>query len=437
MSAISDKPNGRIHFDSRSILRGFRNPAGILLISLMLIVAGVSINYFFGLRGTMLLTLGQGQSDVYVDHHKAGIPADRVSLDFIIRLDSLSIEPHEQLYEIQLWRQDPSYSAFLAEGETPIPRRIAVFAAEQMKINKIRGTDFRFRLKELYPNFSFSYSYPEDTDTIQPKAPGIMLELKTAEGNAVVTLRSDVPNRDKLADILNLGAELEFHWDLPKDSLAAIRSNIEGSGNKILFSGSDRMVYYLFDGNIESRQLDNTSFYEIPGKAEMGFRMLHLFPDASYLQAIPKTEGNEFLNPVAKIEIWKHGQGYQEAFLYPDLKGRRGGQFQVPGTSYALTLGISQPHELQYTRSTLTLLDPANDDIKTQTLTHRKAITYRTDPYCLSGRGHRFSQAAYDPQNPDNITIRISHQPGNAVFFCGSLLMIVAVGVMFLRKNTV
>jgi len=221
-------------------------------------------NYFFAEEGILRLEAGKAKTLVTGGAANKDQQPSSKDLGFIITLDSLEIRTHTPEFEIKLWKSDTMPANPHAPQNTGPKELIGTFLPEPMKINKIDDTDLRFRLKAFYPNFEFAYEYPADRDTIKPKAPGITLELKTKEGTPIVTLRSDQPGKHTVGDIVSLGASLVYYYELPSDSLQAKAFDPLTPGDKILFSGADNKVFFVIDGLIEEKKLEEKMFYTMP-----------------------------------------------------------------------------------------------------------------------------------------------------------------------------
>lgn len=420
MSEIHEKPEVESRRTGSFRLLGFLNPAFAILFCLGLIVIGICINYVFGLSGTMLLHQDREIHEIELTKSNSGLKAEVVTADFSVTLDSVRVADHTPIYEFQLWKEDTVGGLTSYEGMPSARVCVSTFPLVPMEIHKVPESDFRFRLSEFLPNFSFSYSYPERIDTIEPNAPGVMLNLKTPEGDAIVTLRSDQPNKSRLADLVGLGARLEFYWDVPEEVLNPSLDSI--AANRIVFAGKERKVYFLLAGSSNSRSLEKGIFYEIPGKKDLGFSLMHLFPDAAYLKAIPASTGSELLNPVAEVQIWKEGKGYQEVFLYP---GKKAGMFEVPGTPYALILDVSQAHALQYCQATLSIKD-AKEEMMTFEMTADSPVNFR---------GYRLKLAEYRAESPQQLGVEVSRKPGTFLLFGGGILTLVFLVLMLGKRH--
>jgi len=377
------------------------------------------MNYFFGSKGLIQLEFGKGKSLVIKGSTAADSIAGKDNLGIIITLDSLSLRTHLEELELQLWKENDSPAKSTTHQQMPTLQLVDRYALEPMKIWQIEKTDLNFRLSEFYPNFEFAYTYPEGRDTIAPEAPGITLELKTTEGTPVVTLLTDPPGKNRLKDIVNLGATLEFFWQISRDS---INAQNDSPGNKIIFSGADLRMYYLFNGTIEEKAFRENEFYPMPGADSKGFKVLYCFPDMAYLKAVPSTKGNELLNPVAHVEIWKTGQGAMDAFVYPETKVKKGGNFAIPGSPYKIGLVSKKNPNAQYCDCRITLKDAHSDHIESLFFSAGESITYQ---------GLRFQPVDCNDESPRTVTMRISTpQPIVPIIF-GTLFLGIAFFLMW------
>ncbi len=397
----------------------------ILFVSLGLAVAGIAINYQKGFQRHLFLVAGAPEDMTQWSADQDSTIHPHVRKITTLQLDSLSIAAHRPNYMLQIWEAD--------SANTGLHRRlpsgwhfIDEFPLEEMKIRAVPGTDFRFRLSAFYPDFYFSYSYPENTDTIPPRSPGITLDLHTDSGEQIVTLRSDQPARNKLGDVLNLGVVFEFYWEIPPDTLLRIGRGLNVHQHRILFSGKERLLYDLSGDTLQSRELGKDVFYGIPGKQDAGFTIVELFPDIAYLKATPASRGDSVLNPVAKVDVWKVGERYREVFLYPDQNGLRAGDYALPGLPLRIALGLSERDALHHCRCTLGLSNSNGDKLRSMPL--MDGNTGRVNGYLLRLTGCRGF-----PVKEARITV--TRKPGRTLMILAILLALIATGLQLWDKT--
>ncbi len=400
-------------------------PTWLFIIAAILIGAGWGINYFFAEEGILRLEAGKAKTLVTGGAANKDQQPSSKDLGFIITLDSLEIRTHTPEFEIKLWKSDTMPANPHAPQNTGPKELIGTFLPEPMKINKIDDTDLRFRLKAFYPNFEFAYEYPADRDTIKPKAPGITLELKTKEGTPIVTLRSDQPGKHTVGDIVSLGASLVYYYELPSDSLQAKAFDPLTPGDKILFSGADNKVFFVIDGLIEEKKLEEKMFYTMPDQDSVGFTILYSFPDAALLQAVPSSRGTEVLNPVAHVEIWKEGEGYRDAFIYPETRSRISGGFDIPGSLYKLGMGTVKESEIKYCDCMVSIQEDSTHAPVSLAFLAGKSQNYR---------GYRFSPTECLNGSPEILAIQISRKPGKTLLLLGFILAGIALILLFVKK---
>lgn len=392
---------------------------------LAVLLAGLLANYFCSLEGKVNLQAGRSSTLSVADGPDSTSGDQHTGLDLILRLDSLTIHPHTEEYEVLLHKRDTSVSKNLNQTELTSYKVIGQYSLKPMRIRKIEKTDLRFRLKEFFPDFTFEYSYPENRDSIDAKAPGITLELNIDEEPTVVTLREDLPNRNKLDDVVNFGSSLAFYWDIPYDSIKSFSKEVLLNGNKIVFSGSNQKVYFLFNEGIEEQVLKEHTYYKIPGREGIGFTILYCFPDMAYLKAVPSSKSAELLNPVANMEIWKIGEGAREAFIYPEKKGRNGGNFFIPDSDYMLSLGISPQDAIKSCDCIISLQNKDGEILKSLTLRSGNSKSFH---------GYLFKPLACSSELQDEVMVKITHHPGNKLILFGVLLFVAYVCLMFINK---
>ncbi|MCB0561514.1 MAG: cytochrome c biogenesis protein ResB [Lewinellaceae bacterium] len=397
----------------------------------IVILLGFWVDYFYGFRGIIQLETGQSSNVVRVYRGSTNYLIDSTALPFQIRLDHFEFEKHDPDYRLQVWRNDTEphpQPAVDGHGQTATgtPEVIASLPLKEAKIRHIYGTDVYFRLNEFYPNFAFDYSYPEVNDQIEAKDPGVLLDLKTPFGKADVNLYSNRPGRNTIADETHIGGWLEFYWEVPEELAQAIDGRPDAKWaetNRTILIGAEQLIYYLADGKLSSEPLHAGRFYPFPNREKVGFTMKFLYPDAAYLKSTPTSDGEELLNPVAKVEVWHKGGAGKEAFLYPG--GKRGGIFQVAGTDYFLALESFKDMETKYYRSELSVLGENEEVLKSQSIVVNEPMLYG---------GYRFYQSDYDPDRPNYSGIGVSHEPGLYVIYFGFAVLVLGSFLMFYGK---
>ncbi|MCB9295587.1 MAG: cytochrome c biogenesis protein ResB [Lewinellaceae bacterium] len=397
-------------------------------LSPILILFGFWVDYFYGFRGIIQLEKGQSTNIAKLYRGNTGYIGDSTAIPFRIRLDHFEFQKHDPDYRIQVWRNDAQPHAQPAAGGhgqqiTGTPEIVASMPLKEAKIRHIYGTDVYFRLNEFYPNFTFEYSYPEVNDDVEAKDPGVLLNMKTPFGQADVNLFSNRPGRNTIADENHMGGWLEFYWEAPEELTGALNGRMDekwAEVNRTILVGKEKQIYYLVEGELSGEPLEAGKFYTFPNREEIGFTMKYLYPDAAYLLSTPTSDGEELLNPVAKVEVWHKGGHSKEAFLYPG--GRRGGTFQIEGTDYFLALESFKDMETKYYRSELSVLGKDDEVVKSQPVVVNEPMLHR---------GYRFYQSDYDPDNPNYSGIGISHEPGLYVIYFGFTVLVIGCAMMF------
>lgn len=417
-----------------SINKGFtRATIGFHLahLSPILIFAGFWVDYFYGFRGIIQLETGESTDVVKVYQGSSGRIVDSTRLDFAIQLDAFEFEKYEPDYRIQIWRNNPDRSPQELHNMGPsneVPEIVASVPLVMNKIRHIYGSDLYFRMVDFYPNFKFAYTYPEVTDTIAPVDPGIIVEMKTALGETTLQFR-DRPEENIVSDSIHLGASLEFYWNMPEDVRRALQEGVTGKPRgglpRLILVGATQQVVYLSDDGIREEKLEIGQFYPFPNKDDSGITPSILYPDAAYLKANPASKGEELLNPVAKVEIWKKGwDAWREAYLYPNAR-KRGGVHSIPESNYLLALESIKDQETKYWKSTLTVIGADGQSAKSQTIKVNAPMLYK---------GYRFYQTDYDPNNPNYSGIGVSHEPGLLVIYVGFLVLVAGTFLLFYRR---
>lgn len=390
--------------------------AGILLF-----ISGWLLDQFFGEKGIVHLTLGMSSHQIRkaVQQDSSAIAAEE--LGFVAQLDSLQIKSFTPVFELQVRKAEEDKAQQYHTNILPPSWLRVAFPLTPMTIRKIEDTEFRFRLKQFFPDFDFQYSYPEHQDTIPPRAPGITLNLVTQGKEEVITLRSDQPNARKYSDIAQFDCSLEFYWELSRDSLTRTLSDSGKWENKIVFAAKDKKVFFLFNDKTDSVSLETNRFYNIPGKDSLGFTILQSFPDIRLLKATPVTKSDKPLNPVAQVEVWKLGGGSQEIYLYPNASGRHGGEWRVPGTQDMITLAISHNDLVNACTCKISLMDSIHQIHTSKMLTGNQVISF-------GGRNIRLSEC--DP-NGLWADLKVWKAPGHYLKFTGMVLAVaVFLGLM-------
>lgn len=400
-------------------------------LSPILILGGFWADYFFGYRGIIQLEEGQRSNVVRLFAGHSNYLQDSTLLGFSIRLDNFEFEKHDPDYRIQIWKRDSSQHAIpVSHGGMNINQKPPIILAslplEAMKIRHIYGTDLYFRMAELYPDFSFKYTYPLLTEAIEPVAPGIQIDMKTALGDGTLQLLANKPNRSKVLDETIFGGWIEFYWEMPDDVKTSLEPPISNTANRIIFTGKDSMAYYVIDGQVRSERLVTNEDFVIPTNQNTTLHILHIFPDASLLKAEPSSAGNEMLNPVAKVEIWHKGKSAQEAFIYPGKEGKVGGQFNIPGSPFFLAMESIKDQEAKFYKSEISVLNSSEEATQQQSIKVNEPMLYQ---------GHRFYQTDYNPERPNYSGIGVTYNPGLYLIYGGFYLMVAGVGWMFYSRG--
>ena len=346
----------------------------LVLAGIMLLIAGFLLDLLLGKTGNVHLVLGMPSNPTLFSRDLQ--KSDAISRSVVnLKIDSIQVEKDQPGYELQVREIDQEFSQSVHANMNPPSHLLAGFPLSPMKIQKVADTEFRFRLKQFYPDFTFNYNYPENRDTIPPNAPGITLNLITPDKEDVVTLRSDKPNLRKLDDVVGLGCGIYFFWTLSQDSVQQALSDTALDANKILLVGKDKKVYWFFDGKLDSTSLEN-KYYAIPGRQGIGFTVLQVFPDARWLKAEPGTKSDQLLNPVAEVEVWKLGEGAQTLFLYPNAGGRHGGEWKVPGKSMVLTCAVDHKMVVDACQCKLNVHDTVQHVMATKMIRGRNVLSF-------------------------------------------------------------
>jgi hypothetical protein len=398
------------------------------LTGILLFFAGAILDYWRGYEGNVHLTLATPEqlirNPALVTIDSSPSAADSFSL----RLDSLKILPFSPAYELQVRKADQAFEQQYHPTVIRPSKLENVYPLQPMKIRKIGHSDYRFRLKEFYPDFNFEYTYPLHQDTIAPIAPGITFNLKTSSGEEIVTLQSNQPKLHKLDDVVQLGCVFEFFWEKSPDS-TAVHADSLSAENKIIFSGAAKKILFQFNGRTESMPLELNRFYSIPGKDTLGFTILQCFPDIAFLKALPASKSRKANNPVAGVEVWKLGGRSQEIYLYPTSSAKPAGQWNVPGTDFLLSLAIEHEKMVRNSQSYIVLEDTEEGVHKRLMFQGAQTLTYK---------GNQIKPIECDVSGYW-ITLAIQRNPGLYLKISGGIVLIFTIfflffGEYFMRK---
>ncbi len=395
-----------------------------LALGVLSLLGGLALNLLTGVNGEMKLSQG-GSGDTF--SLPAGSDEEEpkmAQLDFLINLDTLYFLPASSKLQLQVIQSDdpsPDMPGMPVSGT--IQRR---FDLEPMKIHRVGNSPFYFRLVSYYPDFTFAYQYPFQKDTVPARAPGITVELKTRESREVVTLRADQPGKNRLGDILGLGATFEFYWKVSRDSILSTVPEMDANLTRIVFSGQNRTLYEYSRGEWKTTALREDSLYMLPGGDSLGFTVLSCFPDIAHLRAVPASASSEPVNPVAKVEIWKKGERATEAFLYPETAGKRSGQFAIPGTTYRLALEPDEQAQLKACRCQLSTRDKANNQVNRISLGSKR--TGYQAPYAV-----KLKKCFPAPIN--GVLVEVSFLPGFYWIVAGGIIISVSLAGMVLFRS--
>lgn len=384
----------------------------------ILILAGFWVDYYIGYRGLMPLQTGQSSSTVKVYTRNTNKINEEISLPFKLKLDYFKSEMFDPDYRIQIWKNDGT------QGNQS--RIVASVPVELDHSINIYDTDISFKIKEFYPNFFLEYSYPERYDSLPPKNPGILIELQNPHGGGnVLQLRSNSAKEYKFDDPI-LGFTFSFYWDLPS-SLKGELDNFQSSSpfaksSRIVFSGAEKKIYEIYNGALKQHSLEEEKIYLVPGSDMSKYRILSVYPDASYLESQPSTFDDRQLNPVAKLGVsrqsWKTPK---DAFLFPSSKGP-GGQFLIEKTPYLLALESIKDKETKYWESGISIITPSGEELPSQRVVVNEPLTYM---------GYKFYQSDYDPNNSNYSGIGVSYHPGLMIVYIGFYVLVIGVSLMF------
>ncbi len=175
------------------------------LVGIMMFLAGLLVNVFTGKKATLHLILGMPVSQTRPSIQEQGNPQQEMKLGFTVQLDSLQTASFLPVYELQIREMDQQETEDFHTNVNPPSFLLASYPLIPMKIRKIGKIEYRCRLAEFYPDFTFTYTYPQNQDTIPPRAPGITLNLIHPGTEEVVTLRSGTNNQNRLEDFAHLG----------------------------------------------------------------------------------------------------------------------------------------------------------------------------------------------------------------------------------------
>lgn len=422
------KISSRKKFDSPNI--GFH----LAHLSPILVLLGFWVDFFLGFRGIIKLEEGK-QSNVVQLYNYKGFIYDSTTLNFSIRLDDFDFEKYQPDYRIQLWKRDTIGLAsrkIHGDATDPAPPRIvASLPLEEGKIHHVYGTNMFFRMAEFYPDFEFEYDYPAVTDTIAAIDPGILVDLKTNEGDAFFQLRSNKADNNKLGDVVGLGASFEFYWELPDEVKAGLsKKNISpeiSKTNRIVFEGKTKLIHFLTDGDYGSKPLKIKHFYPINGEDSLGFSVRFLMPDVAFMNALPSSKSDKLNRPVAKMEAWERGGPAKIAYIYPTGLQDKSGMFLIPGTVHFLALESLKDKETKFYKSDLSVVNEQGEEIKKQSVIVNEPMVHD---------GYRFYQSDYDADNPSYSGIGVSHEPGLMVIYLGFVLLVTGIIHMFYFKQT-
>lgn len=397
-----------------------------LVMGIASLLFGMYQYYFAGIKGLIKLEIGKSNNLILRVGEAGEISQQKDQMGLTITLDSVVIRQYTPTYEITLWKLNKADTTLSAKSHGSGYTFIERFSSEPMEIRQIEKTDFYFRLKAFYPNFEFAYQYPEDRDTIAAHDPGITIELTTNEGNPIVTLQSEPPSKRHLKDIVGLGAALSFYQAISLDSIKAISVRGNPGEDRIILTGSDRKMYHLLDGLIEEKPFEENIFYPMPGHDSVGFKVLFCFPDVAYLKAVPSTKGDEPLNPVANIEIWKAGQGAVDAFIYPETNVRKGGDFGIPGSDYKLGLRINPEQRVHYSDCHISIRDASSKIVESLTFHSGERKSYQN---------LRFQPVDCNDQYPKHLTLEVTKRNSFLPVFFGFLFLGIALFLLFIGKS--
>ena len=131
------------------------------------------------------------------------------------------------------------------------------------------------------------------------------------------------------------------------------------------------------------------------------------------------------LNPVAHVEIWKEGEGYRDAFIYPETRARISGGFDIPGSLYKLGMGTVKESEIKYCDCVVSIQEDSTHAHVPLTFLAGKPQNYH---------GYRFSPTECFNGSPAILTMQISRKPGKTLLLLGFILAGIALVLLFVKK---
>lgn len=401
-------------------------PLSLAIIGVIMIVSGFCIDALKGYKGLTSISPNERSDKLRLLKNDVLVDDVELQLPFSIQLDDVTYEPFDTAFKIQLWHDNPAESD--PGNKESNSTLIKSYDVRPGKIHRIYPTNMYFRLNEFFPNFGFTYDYPESIDTIAPEDPGIMMELFLPTGNAQLQLRTIVNNS---LEEPHLNAKLEFYWKSP-DDIALLREadqDIWNSGaspiKRIIFIGENEQVIYANNEIYTRLNLKRDESYLTPGKEPLGFKYQFTFPDAKYMKATPATLDQQIKNPVAKLEVWGTDWTRSElAYIYPSSR-LKGGFYQVPSTSYSIGLGSNLNQSNRYISSDIRLINDEQMELTKTKLGKSESYSYQ---------GYHLAHHNVQIKPSQALILSVNYLPGYYVVLAGMILTF-AASALIIRQS--
>ncbi len=186
-------------------------------LSPIVILFGVWLDFFYGMRGIMHMEVGEKNNVVHAFHRNTNYLSGELELDFSLRLDQFDSEKFDPDYKVQIWKT----------RENKDPEIVAAVPVNLNRPQRVHSTDVSFRVVDYFPNYGWDYEAAVPLEEMEPKDPILIARVKSNQVEETIQLRSNYARYNSIVDPYDQ-SNIEFAWTMNDRHRALI-----GGGEKI------------------------------------------------------------------------------------------------------------------------------------------------------------------------------------------------------------
>jgi len=299
-------------------------------LGVVLILLGGFIGHFFGFKGFMGLYVGKASNQV--SQASMGIKTEQLKeLDFSVLLEDFQIELYEPVYNIYLYQGD---------GDSFQVKRVYDLK-KNSDWNKVDGSGLKFRLVNIYPDYSLQTELKESPNG--KGLPAIRVDLNEGQAEKTAVLFAATAERQAIT-ILPQGLQARFFWE-PRPLKEITGAYDENSpSHVIVFEKSDCCPRQEIEVKPGGKYLvSHGGLYEL--------KVLDYFPDFTYDLGSRKAQNRsrDPKNPALHLEITETATNTrQERWLFakvPEFGKTHGMGETGPGLTYRFRASSLPPEK--------------------------------------------------------------------------------------------